>query len=225
MHNGKSPGPDGFIVEFYKTYSSLLAPILLRMYNDSLKNGKLPPSLYTASVSLLLKKDKNPTCCSSYRPISLLNVDLKILAKILAIRLQEAIPTLLALDQTGFVPGRHSFFNTRRLLNIISTPSSNTPEVIIVLDAEKVFNRVEWRFLFFILEKFGSNFNFISWIKMLYAFPTASVNTNNIHSPPFFLRRGTRQGCPLSLLLFNLVIETLAIWLRSKINFRGIERH
>ena len=119
MQNGKSPGPDGFTVKFYKAYSSLLAPILARMYNDSLKEGRVPQTLSMASISLLLKKDKNPTLCGSYRPISLLNVDCKILAKILSLRLQLVIPSIVPLDQTCFTIGRQSFFNTRRLLNVI----------------------------------------------------------------------------------------------------------
>lgn len=150
------------------------------MYNDSLQTGRLPETLSIASISLLLKKDKDPTSCGSYRPISLLNVDCKILAKILAIRLQRVLPDIISLDQTGFMVGRHSFFNTRRLLDVIFSPSSNTPEVIVTLDAEKAFDRVEWGFLFSSLDKFGFDSQFISWIKLLYASPSASVHTNGI---------------------------------------------
>lgn len=84
---------------------------------------------------------------------------------------------------------------------------------------------MEWGYLFFILGKFGFDSNFISWIKLLYSSPTASVYTNGIRSPPFSLQRGTRQDCPLSSLLFNLAIEPLAIWLRSHNGFEGISRH
>lgn len=87
MQNRKSPGPDGFTVEFFKAYLMLLAPILVRMFNDSFTEGRLPATLYEASISLLLKKDRDPTSCGNYRPISLLNVDCKILAKVLARRL------------------------------------------------------------------------------------------------------------------------------------------
>ena len=225
MQNGKSPGPDGYTVEFYKAYSSQLAPILAKMYNDSLQEGRLPETLSMASIALLLKKDKDPTSCSSYRPISLLNVDCKILAKILALRLQRVLPEIISPDQTGFMVGRHSFFSTRRLLNIIFSPSSDTPEIIVTLDAEKAFDRVEWGYLFFVLEKFGFDSQFIAWIKLLYASPSASVHTNGIRSPPFSLQRGTRQGCPLSPLLFIIAIEPLAIWLRSHDEFEGITRN
>ena len=224
LQSGKTPGPDGFTVEFFKLFSLTIAPVLQSMYNESFADGHLPPTLLEASISLLLKNDKDPLMCGSYRPISLLNVDFKILSKILALRLQRVLPSIIAMDQTGFMLGRHSFHNIRRLLNIISTPSSVIPEVIISLDAEKAFDRVEWDFLFFVLRKFGFTPEFISWIRLLYSGPVAFIHTNGIHSAPFSLYRGTRQGCPLSPLLFALAIEPLAIWLRQEGGFEGVSR-
>ena len=224
LQNGKTPGPDGFTVEFFKLFSATIAPALQRMYNESFAGDRLPSTLSEASISLLLKCDKDPLLCGSYRPISLLNVDLKILSKILAQRLQQVLSNIISTDQTGFMLGRHSFHNTRRLLNIISAPSSTIPEVIVSLDAEKAFDRVEWSFLFFVLQKFGFPLEFISWIKLLYANPVASVHTNGLQSATFPLYRGTRQGCPLSPLLFAIAIEPLAIWLRQEGGFEGITR-
>lgn len=222
LQSGKSPGPDGFTVEFYKKFAPLLSTVLSDMYNEALSLGRLPPTLNNATITLLLKKDKDPLLCSSFRPISLLNVDYKILAKILALRLQKVLPGIISADQTGFMLGRHSFHNTRRLLNILNMPSSSTPEILVSLDAEKAFDRVEWRFLFEMMDRFGLGSGFISWVKLLYSSPVASVQTNNVLSPSFRLHRGTRQGCPLSPLLFAIAIEPLAIWLRSEEKFEGI---
>lgn len=224
LQNGKTPGPDGFTAEFFKLFSASIAPALQEMYNESFSEGRLPPTLSEASISLLLKRDKDPLLCGSYRPISLLNVDLKILSKILAQRLQQVSSSLISTDQTGFMLGRHSFHNTRRLLNILNSPSSIAPEVVVSLDAEKAFDRVEWRYLFFVLQKFGFSSDFISWIRLLYACPVASVHTNGLQSAVFPLYRGTRQGCPLSPLLFALAVEPLAIWLRQEGGFEGITR-
>lgn len=136
LQSGKTPGPDGFIVEFYKTYTDLLSPLLAQVY-ESFANCWLPPNLNEATICLLLKKGKDPLECSSYRLISLLNVDLKMLAKVLALRLQQALPVLMSPDQTGFMAGRNTLNNTRWLLNIISSLNMDTPEVILSLDAEK----------------------------------------------------------------------------------------
>lgn len=225
MQCGKSPGPDGFPAEFLKKFSGQVAPLLLNMYNESFDQACLPQTLREASISLILKKDKDPHMCSSYRPISLLNVDVKILAKILASRLETVLPNIISTDQTGFIKNRFSFFNVRRLLNILYHPmSSSTPEVLISLDAEKAFDRVEWDYLFHTLEMFGFGANFISWVKLLYKVPLASVHTNNISSAYFQINRGTRQGCPLSPLLFAVAIEPLAIALRQNSKIAGIIR-
>lgn len=133
--------------------------------------------------------------CRSYRPISLLNVDVKILAKILALRLGTILPSIISTDQTGFIKNRLSFFNVRWLFNIPYHPmSSSVPEVLISADVEKAFDRVEWDYLFHTLQMFGFGPSFISWIKLLCKAPLASVRTNNISSAYFQINRGTRQG-------------------------------
>ena len=223
MQTGKCPGPDGFPIEFYRKYFDKLGPILLDVYNESYTLSKLPSTLMQATISVILKKGKDPLAATSYRPISLLPVDLKILSKLLALRLESVLPLIISPDQTGFIRGRYSFSNLRRLFNIIyNSPPSNTTEVLISLDAEKAFDRVEWEYLFYTLHKFGFGQSYISWIKLLYRSPTASVRTNNILSKPFCLERSTRQGCPLSPLLFAIAIEPLAIALRLILNITGI---
>ncbi|XDV14321.1 hypothetical protein PO909_014592 [Leuciscus waleckii] len=88
LQSGKSPGQDGFTVEYYKTFSALLAPVLRDMFNAAFRQRRLPDTLSKATISLIPKKGKDPLLCGSYRPISLLNVDLKILSMVLALRLQ-----------------------------------------------------------------------------------------------------------------------------------------
>uniref|UniRef100_A0A3Q3ENM7 Reverse transcriptase domain-containing protein n=1 Tax=Kryptolebias marmoratus TaxID=37003 RepID=A0A3Q3ENM7_KRYMA len=225
MQSNKAPGPDGFPVEFYKKFQDKLSPLLHALYNESLHQGSLPQTLTQACICLLLKKDKDPNLCSSYRPLSLINVDAKILAKALACRLDSIVPSIVSDEQTGFVKGRQLFYNIRTLLNIIySKTSSETPELVISVDAEKAFDRIEWDYLFAVLRRFGLGNIFISWLRLFYTSPQATVSSNGIQSSFFRLFRGTRQGCPLSPLLFALAIEPLSIFLRSSSTFAGISR-
>lgn len=138
------------------------------MFNYLLEQGALPQTLTEANITLLLKPGKNAADCGSYRPISLLNGDVKIIAKLLAIRLDTVIMDIISSDQTGFIRGRHSFSNIRRLLGVVhSSASLETPEVVVSLDAEKAFDRVEWPYLFAVLGKFGFGPKLISWIRLL----------------------------------------------------------
>ena len=90
LQNGKSPGPDGFCCEFYKQFQNVLVDPLLDMFNHSFTTGEFPRTLKEANVSLILKKGKCSDSCGSYRPIALLNVDRKLLSKILASRLKKS---------------------------------------------------------------------------------------------------------------------------------------
>lgn len=156
-------------------------------------------------------------------PISLLCCDYKILTKALAARLE---PTMIThRDQTGFMTGRQLAGDLRRLFNIIYTPNyTDTREVIISLDAQKAFDRVEYNYLFAALKRFGFGQKFCSWVNLLYSNPQASVRTNNFISDYFPISRGTRQRCPLSPLLFSIAVEPLAVSLRENAGLLGVER-
>uniref|UniRef100_A0A669EVM6 Reverse transcriptase domain-containing protein n=1 Tax=Oreochromis niloticus TaxID=8128 RepID=A0A669EVM6_ORENI len=224
MPNNKAPGPDGFPAEFYKEFWTILAPVFYRTLLEIKEKGRLPSNMNSANINLLLKPGKDPVYPSSYRPISLINVDLKIICKALSKRLEKITPLLIHPDQTGFIKGRHSSTNTRRLLNLIDySYSKNLETTIFSLDAEKAFDRVNWKFLFTTLNKFGVGSSFISWLKILYNSPTACVRTNDQTSSSFCLLRGTRQGCPLSPSLFAIFIEPLAAAIRQNSVIKGIK--
>ena len=103
MPNNKSPGPDGFPAEFYKHFWNILAPVFNKLTSEIKQNSKLPPDMNTATISLLLKPNKDPTSPSSYRPLSLINTDTKIISKALAQRIESVIPFIIHSNQTGVI--------------------------------------------------------------------------------------------------------------------------
>lgn len=222
MNSGRAPGPDGLPVEIYKKFSTKLLPHLLEVFNESYERGFLPPSMRAATISLLLKPNKPPSDKTSYRPISLMSCDTKILSKALSKRIETLLPSIINNDQNGFVLNRQAFHNTRRLLNVLFTKQNTKGHAILSLDAEKAFDRIEWGYLFDILKRFGLGEKYLKWIRLLYAEPMAEILTNNRYSTPFKLYRSTRQGCPISPLLFVLAIEPLAMAIRQSAEITGI---
>lgn len=223
LKSNKSPGPDGFSPEWYKTFRTELTPILLNIFNIALKEGKTPPTWTEATISVIPKEGKDRLDCGSYRPISVLNTDYKLYTSILAKRVEKVLPHLIHTDQTGFISQRQTHDNIRRSLHILSHIQKYKLQALLVsLDAEKAFDSVSWMFLYKTLERFGFHKEFIKGIGTLYNNPTARIKINGYLSDTIKLERGTRQGCGLSPLLFAIYIEPLAQWIRQSDNIKGI---
>ena len=165
------------------------------------------------------KGDRLDPC--NWRPITPLNVDYKLAARVITGRLLKVIHLVVDKDQTCGVPGRFIGENVALLHDVVEfASSSGTTVAILSLDQEKAFDRVDWGFMRSTLSAMGFGPSFISWVDLFYSRVQSAVNMNGYLSSFFSLSRGVRQGCPLSPLLYVLVSEVLAanIWCNAHIS-------
>ena len=223
LPNNKTPGEDGLPSEFYKNFWIDIKNLLLNSYKYSFETGQLSITQKRGLLCLTPKKS-DPLHLKNWRPLSLLNQDYKILAKLVAERIKIALPYLINQDQTGFLKGRYIGQNIVTILDIIHhTEVQEIPALLISIDFEKAFDKLEWSFMFKCLEYFGFPNYIKQWVKILYTDIKSSVTNNGWHSEYFNLGRGVRQGCPLSPYLFILCAEILAMQKRHNKKIKGIQ--
>ena len=125
----------------------------------------------------------------------------------------------------GFIPGLQGFFNILKSINVIHhiNKLKDKKNMIISIDAEKAFDKIQHPFMIKTLQKAGVKGTYLNIIKAIYGKPTTNIILNGEKLKAFPLKSGTRQGCPLSLLLFNMVLEVLATAIRAEKEIKGIQ--
>ncbi len=220
MPNNKSPGKDGLTKEFYKTFWNNLAEPLTEVANWNYTIESMSPSQREALLKLLYKKNTKEHL-KNWRPTSLLNIDYKIIVKALSLQLRNVLPSLVNPAQTCSIPNRSIQENIAIIRDIIHHTNGKGQAIVISVDQEKAFNRVDQNYMYGVLEEMNFGKSFTQWIKTLYDNASAAI-TNGWTSDPVFLQHGLRQGWPLSPLLYILTVEPLVQTIRANKKIQGI---
>ena len=223
MKNGKSPGSDGYTVEFFKVFWNEIGEFILRSINYGYSNGEMSITQKLGIITCIPKGDKPRQYMKNWRPISLLNVCYKLASSCIAERIKSVLSTLINSDQTGFIPGRYIGENTRLIYDILHyTEEKDIPGILLLIDFEKAFDSVSWDFIKKVLDFFNFGPSITKWINTFYKNITSSVTQNCCLSDSFEIQRGCRQGDPLSPYIFLLCAEILGILVRKNEGITGI---
>ena len=221
--SNKSPGTSGFSFEFFKVFWKDLGTYIFRSFTHSYKVGELSNSQKLGIISILPKGNKSREYIKNWRPISLLNSTYKLFSGIIAHRLKSVLVNFIHENQKGFLPGRFIGENSRLLYDIMHvTEEENIPGLLLLLDFEKAFDSISWKFIYKVLNFFNFGQNFIKLIQTILNDPKLCVIQNGIFSDFFNIGRGCRQGDPASSYIFLLCVEILGIMIRKNKNIKGI---
>jgi exonuclease III len=221
MADHKSPGCDGLPAEFYKLFFPVFGNIFVELINSN--EGQMSRSQRIGLITLLCKDPDHADELGNWRPISLLNVDYKILAKVLVNRLKKVASSIIGKEQSCGIVNRSIFDNMHFLRNVFDyCKERKFPCIALCFDQAKAFDSVDHGYLLFILKTLGFGPSFIKWVQILYTNIYSAVIVNGFIGDLFEVTRSMRQGCGLSPLLYALCIEPLAHQIRSNLLFKGI---
>ena len=195
---------------------------MLCIANQCFSDRELCESMKGSVTRLIYKKRGDIKHLKNWRPISLLNVDYKIISKVITSRLSRVVEFIVHPDQTCCVPGHNIFSNVTLLRNVFHyIQRTDEPAILVSLDQEKAFDRVNRPFLLQLLRAYGFGLDFCRWISTFYNGAYMQIILNDWLTDTISLERGVRQGDPLSPFLYVLCVEVLANLIRSSPGIEG----
>ena len=221
----KTPGCDGIPVEFYVIFWNKIGKFFVKTLEFAYDVNDLHDSAFKGVINLIPKKGKDSRVIKNLRPITLLNTDYKIIEKVLANRLKPLLSHLINEDQKGFMKNRNISCNIRRVLDLIElSDREDIPGLLISLDFEKCFDRIEVKAVLGALSYFNFGESFGKWTNLIYSRPIACVSSNGFFSNYFPVERSVKQGGCCSAYYFLIIAEVLAIELRKQsANIQGFQ--
>jgi len=223
LNPGKSPGCDGLTVAFYKAFWDELKYPLYNCLSTSLRLQKMGDSQRRSVVRLIRKKDKDPSKIKNWRPISLINCDVKILSRLLTARIEPMLQNIISKEQLAYVKNRNIFDGIRFIEYTIDHLEKGKQKGLITsFDMQKAFDSISHSYIFSLLQELNFPPEFINGIKTMYASAESVVLNNGLVTRPILLGRSCRQGDCLSPYLFILAMEPLIHLINNNININGI---
>ena len=225
MKKGKSPGSNGYTACFFKHFWAKLGPFLYRAFVFCNQNGKKLLTHSEGVITMIPKAGKHPDSIKGWRPITLLNIDFKIISAAVSARLQSVAGSLIDQCQTAYIKGRFIGENTRLIYDVIShLVSREGTGLIMSADFEAAFDSISWNFICKVLDQYGFGPKFRRLINVLY------LNTSNFSriilnghlGDKIYLKCGIRQGDPASGYLFNLAVNILSQQIKRSSILTGI---
>jgi exonuclease III len=215
LPRGRTPGTDGLPLEVWTIGDGVWAPLLAKLFT-AIGEGHVKPPDFSLGCVVPIHKGGEVTQVSRYRPITLLNADYKILARVLANRYAHAMQGAIGREQTAFLPGREIGDNIAfTQLLAAALDAEDMPAGLVSLDIEQAYDSVDREALYAIMQAKGADDGMIRWVRTLLDDTKATARVSGWVSRPRCWEAGVRQGCPLSPLLYLFVAEALACWLRQ----------
>lgn len=221
MPNGKQPGSDGlpyeFLGVFWDDLGQELTDVLMEAFDDPL-GASLTPSQLLGTVTMIYKGRGHRSDPSSYRPITLLNCDIKLLGKALATRWGPHLSNVIDSTQTAFLPDRWIGDNVLSHMEEVDYLELNQePGCLVFLDFSKAYDRLDRTWVHSCMQALGFGPDARRWVSLLHDGMHARVRYNGWLSPTFTVRSGLAQGSPLSPLLYVAAAQPLAAHLRAQV--------